>query len=273
MISAFMMYLSWFQDAIEWLKEIYASLVAYGNQFILIYSGWGAFAWLFAAWVESVFPILLLSLITVINIQAAQIWLGPVFGWIVGFLLSWIGTTIGAITMFSFWRYLANKWQGFRLRMAKKQGKDYEKVAQQSSKGVVGLFSISSIPLLPSSIINFTYAFTKMRTKVFIKTTIIAKFFMMLFMSIFAGFFDWLFADLFRAGLTSLIILAFALLLNKNEDRLVAWVKTIAYRSKSLRRMDEQNEKEMQAAFVKEKLSSKVEQTDEKSEENQEGNK
>ncbi len=235
--------LSWWNDAINWLREIYDMLMAYGDQFIAIYSSWGPLAWLFAAWFESVFPLLLLSLITVINIQASQILLGPVIGWFVGFLLSWIGTTIGAITMFTFWRYLSDKIRYFRNK--KKHDKEIDKVVHESGKGVIGLFSISCIPLLPSSIINFTYAFTKMKTKVFIKTTVIAKFFMMLLMSIFAGYFDWLFADIFRALLTTIIILGFSLIMNRNEDRIVTFVKKIAYRSKKLRHMDEENDKDM----------------------------
>ena len=233
--------LSWIHDVIAWLKDIYAVLLAYGDQFIQLYAQWGPLAWLFAAWFESVFPLLLLSLITVINIQAAQMMAGPIWGWVIGFLLSWVGTTIGAIMMFSFWRYVSDKFRYFKNR--KKHDKEIDHVAHQSGKGVIGLFSISSIPLLPSSIINFTYAFTKMKTSVFIKTTVLAKFFMMLLMSIFAGFFDWLFADIFRAFLTSVLILGFALLMNRNEDHIVAAVKKVAYKSKALRRMDEENEK------------------------------
>lgn len=235
--------LSWFNDVLNWLRELYDVVIAYGDRFISVYSGWGPLAWAFAAWFESIFPLLLLSLITVINIQAAQLLLGPTVGWLVGFLLSWIGTTIGAITMFTFWRYISDRIRYFRNK--KKADKEIDVVVHQSGKGVVGLFSISSIPLLPSSIINFTYAFTKMRTSVFIKTTVIAKFFMMLFMSIFAGFFDWLFADIFRALLTTIVILAFSLIMNRNEDKLVNFAKKIAYRSKKLRKMDEDNDKEM----------------------------
>ncbi len=235
--------LSWFSDAMNWLRELYDAIMVYGDRFIGVYSGWGPLAWMFAAWFESVFPLLLLSLITVINIQAAQMMLGPTLGWLVGFLLSWVGTTIGAITMFTFWRYLSDKIRYFRNK--KKKDKEIEVVVHQSGKGVIGLFSISTIPLLPSSIINFTYAFTKIRTSVFIKTTVIAKFFMMLFMSIFAGFFDWLFADIFRALLTTIIILGFSLIMNKSEDKIVSFVKTIAYRSKKLRKMDEDNDKDM----------------------------
>lgn len=247
--------LAWLGDAIAWLQEMYAIIAAYGDQFLAMYVQWGPFAWLFAAWVESVFPFLLLSLITVINIQAAQIMMGPVWGWIVGFLLSWIGTTLGSIFMFSFWRYFSGKIRILRDRQKRKQSKDYEKVAFQSKKGIIGLFSISAIPMLPSSLINFTYAFTKMKTKVFIKTTIIAKFFMMLFMSIFAGFFEWLFTDLWRAALSSILILGFAFLLNKYEDHFVAAVKKIAYRSKALRRIDEEDQKHMEETLKKEETT------------------
>lgn len=252
-------FLTWLSDSINWLKEMYLLLVDYGHQFIFLYSKWGPLAWIFAAWVESIFPALLLSLITVINIQAAQIMLGPVLGWVVGFLLSWVGTAIGAITMFSFWRYVSDKIKIFKNRKKKQEGKDYEKVSHESTKGVMALFSISSIPMMPSSIINFTYAFTKMKTKVFIKTTIIAKFFMMLFMSVFAGFFDWLFADLIRAVISSIVIFGFVILVNKYEKQIVATVKKIAYKSKMLKKMDEEYLKEQEESKIKEQTDNDLE--------------
>lgn len=236
--------LSWYVDFFTWINEFYQQLVSYGEQFMTVYQGWGPLAWTFAAWLESVFPLLMLSLITVFNIQAAQGMFGDFFGWIIGFLLTYVGTTIGSFTMFYFWRYLSDKFRYFRNRKKKKLDPEISKAVHESDKGVVGLFSLSCIPLLPSSIINFTYAFTKMKTSLFIKTTAIAKFMMMLLMSIFASFFDWLFDDLIRALITVLVIVVFSLLLNKNEDHIVNAMKKLLYRFRWIRELDEKSKEQ-----------------------------
>ena len=230
---------SWLSEIIEIINEFYINLVKLGEDFIGVYSDWGPLAWVFAAWLESIFPVLMLSVITWANIGAAKLVLGPVFGFIAGFGLSYVGTTLGAITMFSFWRYTSDKIRYFRNRKKEKLETEEVDVVHESNQGVIGLFTISALPLVPSSIINFTYAFTKMKTSVFIKTTAISKFIMMLLMSFFADSFSYLFSDLGRAIITMIVIGIVFFLLNKFEKNIINFVKSIAYKSKYLRSLDE----------------------------------
>lgn len=233
--------MEWLSQIFDIINNFYNNLVQFGNDFIKVYKDWGPLAWIFAAWFESIFPILLLSVITWANIEAAQLALGDFFGFIVGFGLTYAGTTLGAITMFSFWRYVSDKIRYFRNKKKKKLESEEAKVVHESNQGVIGLFTISALPLVPSSIINFTYAFTSIRTSVFIKTTAVAKFIMMLLMSFFADSFSYLFSDLVRAVITAIVIGIIFFLLNRYEKNIIEFVKKYAYKIKYLRELDEKS--------------------------------
>jgi uncharacterized membrane protein YdjX (TVP38/TMEM64 family) len=236
-------------DVFNWLKEIftiidsfYNSILVWVEEFVKVYANWGLFAWLFAAWLESIFPLLPLTGIAIANIQASQLTFGPSVGWIVGFLITYIGTTIGASTMFVFWRYVSDKFRYFREK--KKKDIDTQKVIHESNHGVIGLFSMTIIPFFPSALINFSFAFTKMKTSVFIKTTFVAKFIMVFLLSLFAGFFSYLMTDTVRLIIAIIVITIVSLLLNHFETQIVNFVKMIASKSSFLRAIDDNNKKE-----------------------------
>lgn len=205
--------------------------------FINSYRDAGPFAWLFAAFIESVIPMLPLTLITLINIHSAQQGLMGLFdpmlatwlGWVVGFIISWIGTSLGASVVFIFHRYVLGHFYGWlKWKFTRKRYEPLHRQSEDFENGIIPLFAISIIPYSPSSIINFTYAFSKISTKSFILTTLIAKFFMMFLVSIFANVLIQAFTSF--NGLTLLVMAltgAIWLLTKHFEKTLVGIVKKL----------------------------------------------
>jgi uncharacterized membrane protein YdjX (TVP38/TMEM64 family) len=230
----------WFKDIFTAIDDFYLGLLIWVDEFIKVYANWGIFAWLFAAWLESIFPLLPLTGIAIANIKAAQFTFGSIFGWLFGFLITYIGTTLGAITMFVFWRYVSDKIKYFRIK--KKNKLNDVPINHESSHGIIALFSMTMIPFFPSSVINFSFAFTKMKTSIFIKTTIIAKFIMVFLLSVFAGFFNYLMQDTVRLSIAIVVIAVISLLLNRFETQIVNFIKKLLGKSRLLRAIEKHNE-------------------------------
>ena len=84
-------------DIVDKLPEIYAHAGVIGAPLL----------WIFFPWLESIISPIPLTVIVATNISAAKGMYGPI-GYLIGYLCSYIGETLGAITMFLFYRYVIN---------------------------------------------------------------------------------------------------------------------------------------------------------------------
>lgn len=138
------------------------------------FKGLGPLAPIFLTFIESVIPPLPLLVIITFNIS--------VYGPVMGFIYSWIGTTLGAIIMFSFYRFIFGryllKWFGHHPKVQKA-------MAWVSNQPTATLFIITAIPFTPSSAINLAYGLSEYKKRSFFKTTILAKLVMVLSMTLF----------------------------------------------------------------------------------------
>jgi uncharacterized membrane protein YdjX (TVP38/TMEM64 family) len=158
----------WYQPLMQYLTpEFWISLAE-------AFKGFGPLAPVFLAFIESVIPALPLLVIITFNTT--------VYGPVLGFLYSWIGTTVGAIVMFSFYRFIFRRflmqWFGQHPRVKKA-------MAWISNQKPSTLFIITAIPFTPSSAINLAYGLSDYRKRSFIRTTVIAKLIMVLSMTLF----------------------------------------------------------------------------------------
>lgn len=126
------------------------------------------------AFVESLIPALPLVAIVTINISA--------HGAILGFLYSWVGTTLGSLIVFLFFRRIVKrKLMPWFSRKASIQ-KALDWVADRNA---AVLFILVSLPFTPSSFINIAFGLSDFDEQKFIKTLIAAKLIMMLGLSLF----------------------------------------------------------------------------------------
>ena len=123
---------------------------------------------------ESLIPALPLVAIVTINISA--------HGAILGFLYSWVGTTLGSLIVFLFFRRIVKrKLMPWFSRKASIQ-KALDWVADRNA---AVLFILVSLPFTPSSFINIAFGLSDFDEQKFIKTLIAAKLIMMLGLSLF----------------------------------------------------------------------------------------
>ncbi|HAM62153.1 MAG: hypothetical protein A2Y20_02300 [Firmicutes bacterium GWF2_51_9] len=138
------------------------------------FKGLGPLAPIFLALIESVIPALPLLVIITFNTS--------VYGPVLGFIFSWAGTTLGAIVMFYFHRYVFKK---FLIQWFGRHPKVQAALAWVGNKPAATLFIISAIPFTPSSAINLAYGLSDFSKRSFVKTTLAAKFVMVMTMTLF----------------------------------------------------------------------------------------
>lgn len=158
----------WFQPYMQYFSAEFWLSVAEA------FKGLGPLAPIFLAFIESVIPALPLLVIITFNTS--------VYGPILGFIYSWVGTTLGAIIMFSFYRFIFRR---FLLKWFGHLPKVQKAIAWVSKQPASTLFIITAIPFTPSSAINLAYGLSDYGKRSFIKTTIMAKLIMVLSMTLF----------------------------------------------------------------------------------------
>lgn len=136
-------------------------------QFIAGFKNLGPLAPIFLAFIESVIPALPLVVIVTFN--------GTAHGALLGFLYSWVGSAIGSIVMFFFYRKLIKRW--LMHWMLQRQGV-HKALKWIENQGGGILFILSCLPFTPSSFINLVYGLSDYEPKSFIITMILAKFLM-----------------------------------------------------------------------------------------------
>jgi len=109
---------------------------------------------------------------------------GYVFGLFYGFLFAWLATLAGLIVTFISIRYL------FKEKFEKKFGKKeiVEKLNQQIEKrGIFIVIFLRAIYIVPSSILNYSFGFTKIKTITYLLGSAIG-FIPVVFINVYAGF-------------------------------------------------------------------------------------
>ena len=126
------------------------------------------------ALVESLIPALPLVAIVTINISA--------HGAILGFFYSWIGTTVGSLIVFLFFRRIVKH----RLMPWFSRSASIQKALNWvAGRNAAVLFILVAMPFTPSSFINIAFGLSDFEESKFIKTLIAAKLIMMFGLSVF----------------------------------------------------------------------------------------
>lgn len=134
----------------------------------------GPVAPILLAMVESFIPVLPLVAIVTLNVAA--------HGMVLGFLYSWIGSSLGSTVVFLFWRRLIKP---FILRFAARHPKVTK--AREWVNGIKwqALFFIIIMPFTPSSFVNFAIGVSDFDEKKYIRIMVTAKIIMLILLSLF----------------------------------------------------------------------------------------
>ena len=163
---------------IEFFKKTYDTLGDY-NFWIKLFDAFAAFGPyppILLAFVEAFFPMLPLVAIVALNVAG--------HGMIKGFLFSWIGSLLGAISVFSIFRYLRNK----PLMMKFVKLKNIDRLLQWVKKqNVIFLFLLTIFPFTPSFLINISFGLANFGFKAFFITIIFSKALMIMGLALFGS--------------------------------------------------------------------------------------
>lgn len=164
----------------ESLKQLwmtfYTPLVDFINNLIVIFREFGPLGAILSAFLESIFPFLPLVGIITFNIAT--------FGWLLGFILSYVGTFTGSILVFLFFRKVLSK-PFYNHTNEIKFKRTYKALHWVEEKGFTSIMMISIFPFTPSSLINITCGLSKIKTADFIVAVGVGKFVSVLLMSYF----------------------------------------------------------------------------------------
>ncbi|MFI3212183.1 MAG: VTT domain-containing protein [Eubacteriales bacterium] len=142
------------------------------------YRGLGPVIPVLFAMIESFIPALPLIVIVTFNIGA--------YGALLGFIYSWIGSTLGSILVFLFFRNIIKKsllhWVLERKTIAKG-------LAWVNRSNQTVLFLIAIFPFTPSSLLNICFGLSDFNSKVYMITISCAKLFMIFFLTLFGNSF------------------------------------------------------------------------------------
>lgn len=137
-------------DSIQWTLESY--------------SQWGPLPGILLPMVESFLPVLPLFLIIAANANIYGLWLG--------FILSWIGVTAGAISVFWISRKLGGNVKGWLERRFPKSARFFNWVER---KGFTPLFLLACFPFTPSVVITVVSGLSKVPFRTFLLATLLGK--------------------------------------------------------------------------------------------------
>lgn len=134
----------------------------------------GPLAPIFLAFIESVVPALPLIVIISFNVTA--------YGPYLGFIYSWLGTYLGSMCMFSFYRFLIkphlDKFLASRQHISKMMR------AVSNDQGAIA-FTLTLLPFTPSSLINLVYGLSDFSKRKYWGVLFISKAIMVTFMTFF----------------------------------------------------------------------------------------
>lgn len=151
---------------IEFFKRIYGTLGDYNFWLKLFdaFAAFGPYPPILLAYVEAFFPMLPLVAIVALNVAG--------HGIVKGFLFSWIGSLLGAISVFSLFRYLRRKPLIMKFVRLKNVDRLLSWVKKQN---VFFLFLLTIFPFTPSFLINISFGLADFKVKEFVFTIFFSK--------------------------------------------------------------------------------------------------
>jgi Uncharacterized conserved protein len=148
----------------DWLHHIKALDLEHMERTLQSYSAYGPLPGLLMPIAEALIPALPLIVIVAANANIYGLWYG--------FLLSWIGATIGASIVFWVARKLGSKLGGrFRRRFPKSE-RFFDWIEH---KGFTPLFLLACFPFTPSALINIVAGLSKLQFQTFLLATLLGK--------------------------------------------------------------------------------------------------
>ncbi len=151
------------------MKEIIDSFVSSSTE---ILTGLGPIAGVFLIILESIFPMLPLSVFITLNMIS--------FGSVFGFLISWLSTIIGCMLSFTLFRYFfQQKLEHFIQKKEQKQLENMMKVI--SNIDFRNLVLLIALPFSPAFFINIAAGVSEMKTTKFFLAIMIGKIVMVYF--------------------------------------------------------------------------------------------
>ncbi len=129
-----------------------------------IYSDLGVAAAIGLPYLETLFPVLPLFLMTAFNILS--------YGVFWGYIYTYIGTTAGTIAIFLFMRYLSTK----EYKRARKERPNVKKYLNWIERTHPALhIAVLMVPFSPTFMINYSMGLTKMRLATFLVITFVSR--------------------------------------------------------------------------------------------------
>lgn len=151
------------EEIVKQFIEFITTFVESNNILVSLFFG------MFSIVLESIIPILPLALFIAINMIA--------FGNIIGFVLSWISTTIGCTLSF----FLCRKFRNFMEKKIKKEHKILNFIGKIDDIKFSNLVLILAMPFTPAFSINVAAGLSKMRYKKYLMALLISKTFIIYF--------------------------------------------------------------------------------------------
>lgn len=148
--------------------------VSFWIDFLNNFRDLGPLAPISLAFIESVIPALPLIAIVSFNVTA--------HGLILGFVYSWLGSFLGSVMMFMFYR------KGFQKQFKKwsSNKKNLSSITEYVDKHSWNvLFILTCLPFTPSSLINLVYGLSSIDERFFIQTILFSKALMIASLSLF----------------------------------------------------------------------------------------
>lgn len=135
---------------------------------ISIYESWmrfGLIAPFLLAFVESLVPALPFAAIVALNVTT--------YGGILGFFMSYLGTTCGSLCVFLFFRFFIKTYVSPYVKAHQRLSRLSQWIAESSD---ISLLILLSVPFMPSSFINLGYGLSDFPKMKFIYLLLIGKF-------------------------------------------------------------------------------------------------
>jgi uncharacterized membrane protein YdjX (TVP38/TMEM64 family) len=190
---------------------------------------WAIFLWIFLPFLESWFSPIPLTLLVTSNITAAKGMFGDVLGYFIGYLCSYIGEALGAISVFLFIRYVVKK---LILKGAMKSDRLRNKIESYHNKvevtdGVGSLFILVATPFAPSALVNIGYGMSSMKVSNFVKTILIGKAIMILLLALFTKPFELMMDNLLYMIIGCVLLCIAWVVLKMVEPKIHAWMDRV----------------------------------------------
>lgn len=151
------------------MKEVIDTFVTNATEMII---GIGPIAGVFLILLESIFPMLPLSVFITLNMMS--------FGSFLGFLISWLSTIVGCMLSFTLFRHFFQK-KLYRV-IKKKEEKKFSSIMNAISNiSFSNLVVLIAIPFSPAFLINIAGGLSKIKIEKFFLAIIIGKIVMVYF--------------------------------------------------------------------------------------------